>query len=159
MTGSRQQIGLAAQQLGASWENLFMSVASRQRIACTRIPDGCRQVGQSRVLRVKTPFDWILTYNGRTALLDTKATASPSFPHSAIESSQMRHLLLQESHGALAGYLIWFRKLDQVVFVKASELERRSKERGSITPGQLNTLNVGPALTCRLASLFDAASV
>ena len=153
---NKRLLGLRSKRMGESWENLFFSTAISQRIAITRVPDGCKQLGPKRIIRVKTPFDWIVTYKGRTALIDTKSTDAETFPNSQIDESQMKHLLSQEIGGAIAGYIIWFRTLNQVVFVPASSLYQRSKVRGSIDPAHVDVRLLGSALNLNLVALFDA---
>jgi penicillin-binding protein-related factor A (putative recombinase) len=89
------------------------------------------------MIRVKTPSDWIITYGGMTALLDTKTTLGDSFPHSKIEPHQVEEMLLHSQSGAKSGYVIWMRKTDDIIFCSSALLASLLGKRGSI-PAPLN---------------------
>lgn len=127
--------GQRAKAFGALFENMFQNTCRRTGIAVTRVPDGCRSLGSHKLIRVKTPFDWICTYMGKTALLDTKTCLGHAFSHSQIAEHQIHELVHHEINGATAGYVIWLRKNDDVIFVEAKELEQLAKKRGAISVG------------------------
>src|SRR3954467_8667995 len=114
-------MGAIQKSFGDSFEQLFFLVCNRTRgLAITRFPDGCKVVGNNKLGRVKTPWDWVVSYNGKTALIDTKTTASNSFPHSKIEHHQVKEMSSQSLAGmAAAGYVIWFRQSDGVYFASS----------------------------------------
>lgn len=119
---ARTLAGRKAQRYGQMFENLFRSNLTRARLAFDRMPDGCRVVGRGRLIRVKTPFDWIVTEGGRTAVLDTKTFDEHRLMPHMIEEHQLRALEKHARAGAVAGYVIWFRPCDLVVFADASQL-------------------------------------
>lgn len=124
-------------KIGRSFETIFERLVQSQRIAITRIPDGCRRVGKVSLIQMPTPWDWVLSYNGKTALIDTKTTLG-TFPHSKITDHQIKAMIEHVVHGAKAGYVIWFRQTDHIVFIAASLLLQCSLTRGSVnfqTPG------------------------
>jgi len=73
-----------------------------------------------------------VSYAGKTALLDTKTIEGHTFPHSLIVDHQVAELLQHEAAGALGGYVIWLRTLNQVIFARASSLEKLAGVAGSI---------------------------
>ena len=101
-------------------------------MAITRFPDGCKVLRGNKIIRIKTPFDWVLTFGGVTALIDTKTTNLDSFPHSKIEAHQVAEMLAHSQSGAKAGYVIWFRKTDDLFFLSALTLSQLLNKRGSI---------------------------
>jgi penicillin-binding protein-related factor A (putative recombinase) len=128
-------MGIKAKAFGDLFESLFVLGCRRTNgLVVTRFPDGCKVVGRNQVIRVKTPCDWIITFGGVTALIDTKTTEGESFPFSKIEKHQVSEMLRHELAGAKAGYVIWFRKTDDVLFVSASLLASLMLQRGSIKP-------------------------
>src|ERR1700677_1848263 len=124
MSGSlaRSRQGANAKAFGSLFEKLFLTTCRGNGIAVTKIPDGCKQVGRGGVIRVRTPWDWILTYNSRTAFIDTKTTHDAQFACSAIVEHQVLELSSHERAGALAGYVIWLRQTNRVFFMPASRL-------------------------------------
>lgn len=126
-------MGKAQQAFGSLFEELFhMTCGRTQGMAVTRFPDGCRVVGKNKVIRIKTPCDWILTFGGVTALIDTKTTESDSFPFSKIEKHQVKEMAIHAQSGARSGYVIWFRKSDDVVFMSSLFLLGLINQRGSL---------------------------
>lgn len=110
------------QAIGATFESMFLMTARANRIAITKIPDSCRSVGKNQIIRVKSPWDWILTYNRKTAFIDTKTTRGSSFPCSKICEHQVNELIQHEYAGASAGYVIWLRSTNRVFFMSAKNL-------------------------------------
>jgi len=100
-------------------------------VAATRIPDGCRRVSAHKLLQVKTPFDFVVSCKGQTALIDTK-TCKDTFAHSMIDSFQLQCMMEHLRAGVLSGYVIHFRDHKVVGFVSAKELFTRYRNRGSI---------------------------
>lgn len=110
-------------------------------MAVTRIPDGCKQVrigGSLRLIRVTSPFDWIVTAKlgtqPITVLCDTKSTSKDAFPYSKINRAQVDELHKHAQNGILAGYVIEFRAARTVFFYPTLAL-LACKGVGSIKPG------------------------
>lgn len=126
-------MGIVQKAFGDLFEDLFFDMCNRvPGMAITRFPDGCRVVGRNKIIRVKTPCDWIMTYGGMTALLDTKTTETDSFPYSKIEKHQVEEMIKHQAAGARSGYVIWYRKSDDIVFVSSLLLSQLMYQRGSI---------------------------
>lgn len=139
----RALAGAKAHDAGKVFEEVFQWACRNVQAACTRIPDGCRVVrgrnrGGTRLVRCKSPFDWIVSTSlgGRpiTILCDTKTTAGDSFPYSKIDADQVAELRKHEANGILAGYVIEFREVRQVYWYPALAL-MACRGRGSIKPG------------------------
>ena len=135
--------GAKAQAFGALFENLFLNSCRKNGIVTTRFPDGCKSIGQNRIIRVKTPFDWILSFNGKTALIDTKTTDSDSFSHSKIIIHQVTEMSAHQRAGTIAGYVIWFRKSNRVIFMNALDLFELSLKPGSIKKDEYKSKIIG----------------
>lgn len=132
---SRSDSGLLAKLEGKNFESLFQSTCDRFNVVCTRMPDGCKQIGPNKIIRVRTPWDFILTFGGRTALIDTKSDQGSTFPFSAIEPHQVQEMVRHESEGTVAGYVIHLRQINAHIFVPAHRLIHlmRTGKRGSIS--------------------------
>jgi hypothetical protein len=135
--------GKRAQKAGASFEYLFQFHARRSGVIATRMPDGCKQVGPGRIIRVRTPWDWILTFQGKSAFIDTKTCDDKCLPNSKIENHQVAPMLQHASAGAIAGYVVHLRQNDTVFFLSASELVKVMRLRGSITEGSPGAIVLG----------------
>lgn len=94
-------------------------------------------------MRVKSPWDFVASFNGRTALLDTKTTGANSFPHSQIDENQVNAMLPHERLGAIAGYVIHTRENGQVFFIRASALNQCRRIRGGIEPTHPDAIRLG----------------
>lgn len=169
MTRDNRAIGKKAKKVGKDFESLFETICAGVGVACTRVPDGCKQVGvdrlfRPRLIRVKSPFDWIISHKGRTALLDTKTVNDKNFGFSGIDPDQVRELLKHEQASSIGGYVIWLRESQKVVFIPASILADKIGQRGSFKdtdPGVvvLGDLALFPlAGKISLTGIFKAAS-
>lgn len=127
--------GKIAQNIGKNFEDIFERASLRSQVTATRMPDGCRQIGAHKLIRVKTPFDWILSTPRGTALIDTK-TSKENFPFSKIEEHQISEMIRHQDNNVRCGYVIWLRDVDQVIFVSAYKLRAAQyAKRGSIESG------------------------
>jgi penicillin-binding protein-related factor A (putative recombinase) len=151
----RKMQGAKAHAFGSLFEQMFESMCKRNGVAVTRFPDGCKTIGPKKVIRVKTPFDWILTHRSRTALIDTKTSDTASFPHSKITNHQIHEMVHHEIAGGVAGYIIWLRKTNDILFVPSIELVNLAKHKGSIEKGQANTKYIGDAAYFDVRLIFS----
>jgi penicillin-binding protein-related factor A (putative recombinase) len=135
-------MGLIQKSFGDSFERLFHFQCCRTKgLAITRFPDGCKVLRQNKIVRVKTPWDWIVSYNGKTALIDTKTTEGDTFPNSKIEHHQVSEMYSHSIAGNNnSGYVIWFRESDGVYFASSIILNNLLKVRGSLKPEILQFL-------------------
>ncbi len=135
--------GIKSQRAGASYESIFESMCTYSGIECTRIPSGCRQAGR-RLIRVKTPFDWIISYRGLgSALIDTKSNDGQTFPNSLIVQHQVLILNQHERQGTPAGYVVGFRTLNVAVFIPARILYAAYGTRGSLRHDTTGVIQLG----------------
>lgn len=149
----RRIAGQKAQSNGALFEKMFETHCHRVGVVATRMPDGCKQVGP-KIIRVKTPWDWIVSLNGKTALIDTKTCLDAGFRHSSIQDHQVSEMLAHEMTGVLAGYVIWLRKSDMVIFLPATELCELMRFKGSVTEKHPRAIILGDARAMDPKKLF-----
>ncbi len=110
-------MGMGPKVSGNQFEALFHRAAIRQSIGILRIPDGCRRVGLKKLIPVKTPADFVLVHNSKCAFIDTKTQGSGStFPLANINMNQVHAMASMVQHGAIGGYVVWFRNINEVVF-------------------------------------------
>lgn len=138
---------------GKSFEDLFRICSLRCNIAISRMPDGCRQLGR-KIVRVKTPFDWIISYQKQIALIDTKTIQGERFPYSAITEHQVTEMKNHSLQGSICGYVVWTRKNDQIFFVEAITLFQSLSMRGSFSAQENRVLGNSHYFDIRL--LFGA---
>lgn len=147
--------GKKAKHNGAAFEALFLNACTHKAIVCTRIPDGCRQVGQSKLIRQKTPFDWVISYKGITALIDTKSTEQERFPHSKIDPAQALKLVRHDIEGTKAGYVAWLKKSDAFIYIPAKILCTAMQHPGSIGVDHKDTILLGGLKDLDIRRLFE----
>lgn len=153
---THQAQGAKAKRAGDQFEALFFSAARLSGIAITRINDGCRTLGRNRLIRVKQPWDWVLTFQGMTALIDTKTTNAAAFPCSKIDGNQLRELTRHAAQGAIAGYVVWTRATHELFFVPAGLLTMKALlPRGSIQAKEPGVISLGHAMRPMLQNLFQ----
>lgn len=150
--------GKRAKAFGGLFEDIFSRNCLRTGIGITRIPDGCRRLSHTRLIQIKSPFDWICSYQGKSIFIDTKTNQGNAFQHSLIDEHQVKSLRMHETRGAIAGYVIWLRKPDQVLFVPAGTLEKRMQIIGSISVESVHSdgiICLGSQIDFNLFPLFQ----
>jgi hypothetical protein len=95
----------------------------------------------------KSPFDFILAKDGKVILCDAKSLDATTFTRSACKPHQIESLAGFEMSGLTAGFIVWLRKTDEVVFFKASQLKALPprcslKVSDGISLGSVNTLTL-----------------
>lgn len=155
---NRSLAGLKAKRNGQAFEELFEFMCNREHLACTRFPDGCERRGPRTLIQVQTPWDWIVTYMGRSAFLDTKFSSDRTFTHSMIKPHQVNEMLKHELAGSIAGYVIRF-VCGRVFFIRASDLKSRLEVVGSIAPHSDGLILLGTESLFRVKLLWGNPNV
>lgn len=131
---NRKQSGKLAKIVGDQFENLLQISAIKHRIEFIKIPSGHKTIkvkGKLIHQRVRTPFDFIFVKNGKSVYFDAKTIESGNFCYSDLKSHQVNSLYNLEMQNVVAGYVIYYRDINQVIFYKASIL-RALKQRDSL---------------------------
>lgn len=105
MNENRRIGGKRAKVAGDLFEKSFEQTCAIQGIECIRIPNGCRSVGATRLVRVATPFDYVLCYNKRAAFVDLKSIETGNLTHSKLTEHQLASLK-RLSPGGISGYVV-----------------------------------------------------
>ena len=122
-------MGLKSQVEGKGFEEYFSGTCNRFGFAWIKIPLGARIYGQDRFGKplytlTRAPFDFAIAgiLNGFpiAAYIDCKSINAYKYGKSLIDWAQVNDLLRFEEVGHPAGYLIYFRKAQKIVFFKAS---------------------------------------
>lgn len=117
---------------GRAFEHMFEHSLRKHKFAYDKMPDGCRQLGAFKLIRVKTPYDWIITLSGRTALIDTKSFIGDKLIPSQVTPHQAQSMRLHANRGAIAGYVIWFRDHNSVRFAESCVLDQITASKTGI---------------------------
>lgn len=80
--------GRKAQSSGAGFERVFMQMCAMHKVGCVQIPPGCRTAGK-RLLRVKSPTDFIISHANVRTIVDCKTIDSGNFSFSMIVPHQL----------------------------------------------------------------------
>jgi len=113
----------SAQSHGAEFETMLSRSAEAEGFISIRIADGCRQLGRNKLMRVKTPFDFVLFKSPiETIFVDSKTTNNKTFAYSSITPHQIEILKRLTLKGATAGYIVYFRPFNKVIWFSASLL-------------------------------------
>lgn len=115
----RSFAGLRAKRNGDNFETLFEARCRMYDVHYERVPNGCKQIAPNRIIRVRTPFDYILAFDGKSAVVDLKSCEARSFGFSKIVPHQLQ-ALKNLSIGMIAGYVV--NNLDGVFFVPVQML-------------------------------------
>jgi penicillin-binding protein-related factor A (putative recombinase) len=128
--------------IGRATEAQFENELDVSRIAWVRVPDGCKVVGRGRIIRVKSPFDYIANVNGKNVCVDVKHTMSTTFSVSKINKEQVGSLL-RVNHG---GYMVYSKPTRCWYFINVRQLKyavdmHKSIGLQSVTQGQADALS------------------
>lgn len=110
--------------IGTQFENILELQCKIQSTLFIKIPLGCRRIGQNKIIPVKTPFDYVLIYEGQSVFLDCKSCDTNTFTYSQITRHQIDYLKKVWDHKCRSGYLVNFRKLNYIIFFDADKLSK-----------------------------------
>jgi penicillin-binding protein-related factor A (putative recombinase) len=133
--------------IGREFESIFHHRAEIDGWSVDRIADGCKTFGKGKMFREAQPYDFVGHKDGRYFFVDTKSWGQNRFHRSDVKEHQATALHGKESINGMAGYVVWFRSLDKVVFYSATKLlsikfgEGLSPEDG-ISLGTLQTMDL-----------------
>lgn len=122
----KQLAGARAKSAGDAFELHFQTQVRSRGGIIIPVPAGGRMVKSEKGKKwipKKSPFDFIVAKNSYAAMVDTKTVESTRFGHSSIDSNQLGWLDYAEGAVA-AGYVVWFRTNDAVVWFPARYLKK-----------------------------------
>lgn len=109
-------------KIGKAFESLIETILELKGFTVLRIPDGCKQVTPYKMIRVKSPFDFIAHKKGECIYFDAKTCEGKTFVYSKINQEQLKNLNRLQESGFKAGYIIEFRDSAKIVFASAETL-------------------------------------
>ncbi len=145
---SRQLGGLLAKQVGDTFEPALEIRCRQHGIGFQKIPNGCRRAyirGRLTLIPCRTPFDFIICKDFRSATIDCKTIVGNTFTYSMCDPRQVTTLSEMGEH-IPSGYVVWFRESDRIVFFSHIIL-RALQQRGSLSDtsglylGQIDSFN------------------
>lgn len=141
---------------GNQFERLFERIAHMQGIAILRIADGCRRVpGFKKIIPTKQPCDWILGYQGKAAVIDTKKQEKGNtFSHQKLDPNQIAKMMEMYRQGIIGGYVIYQRSQNRLVFVHVLTLFNCLKMGLSVKLTEQVT-ELGSLENCDLKGIFE----
>ena len=144
-----------ARQAGREFEDLFEKMARFDGLLVRKIPLSCKayqdRQGMTRYHPIDSELDWqVLDRNGRIAFLDTKSFHGERFPISAFEEHQVTLAQTLNEWGHVAGFCIWFRKYNIVVFFTGAQVA--ALEEGSLGPEE--GLHLGSGFDFNISKIF-----
>jgi len=128
MNLTKRHGGWIAKRRGDQFQSFFESRCRMQGITCIRVPDGCKQIGPRPIdiIRVRTPFDYILGFENKICFVDLKSFDSDRITRSQVVDHQVMSLNDLNRH-ARAGYVCFFRETKRFVFFSVEKLSLLSR--------------------------------
>lgn len=128
-----------SQANGAAFETAFEIICNQNGFSWLRIPNACKQIGKNKdgspkLIRIKSPFDYLIAHKGFSACIDTKSTEHHYWKYSDNDPDQLRELMNMRDN-MLAGYLIHHPKLDLITFHDVLVLNKM-RPRESLQPSE-----------------------
>lgn len=135
-------------RIGDEFEKFLTKFLTLKGYHVTRIPDGCKQINSKKIIRKKSPFDFLVTGpDGFAVFFDAKSCAGNSFAFSAINQLQVKELSEIAKNGHLSGYLVWYRLSNVFAFITAQKL-KECRLRTSINACE--AINLGKELDLKI---------
>jgi len=128
MTFTKRISGARAKSYGDGWEKSIETLLRLRGWCVLRIPNGSRvyrdrRTGKLNTAWVKSPFDYIATKNKRIVFFDAKTFDRIRIQHSDLVEHQINNLYALSQEGHYAGYLVYFRPIEAIVFYPVSQLK------------------------------------
>lgn len=114
---NRRFSGMRANINGDEFENLFESFCRKYNIACEHLPPSGAQFVKPGIYKpLKICFDFICSYQGQAAFLDTKSLNASTFPKSLVKGHQVLAMQKFSELGHPCGYVIELKELQKIYF-------------------------------------------
>lgn len=117
--------GKKAQKEGKSFELKLIDMAHLEGWASLHIKPAARPIKTPVGLKLifeKSTIDHVFGKNGKAIFLDAKTCEAKTFCKSLIKQHQLDKLLEFERNGFATGYLVYFRKQNEICFFSAKIL-------------------------------------
>jgi hypothetical protein len=103
---------------GKDFEKFIEDALSRQGWLVVRIPDGCKQIAAKQVVRVPSPFDFLLLKNDVAIFMDAKRTEGPKIPKNLFSQDQIDWFKKINHRGFLAGFIVHVESTDDLLWIR-----------------------------------------
>jgi hypothetical protein len=111
---------------GKIFEDLFLNQARRLGFYAKKHELACRYVGQGRLQPIKSDLDFkIIADDGRVGFFDCKSYGAEKFSFSEIDPQQMKLAYDYNAYKVPAGFVVWFRTPNAVVYFSGSSLVKK----------------------------------
>lgn len=107
---------------------MFEKVARLMGFLPRKIGLSARYIGPGRLLPVKSELDWQLVHSSfPVAFVDTKTFSGDRFAYSQIDEAQLKLANLFNDWGSPAGFIVWLRATNKVVFYSGRAITRKGE--------------------------------
>jgi len=111
---------------GQAFEQIFLERGQLNGLFVRKNPLSCRHVWGGRLQLVKGLLDFMLVSpHGIVGFFDTKSFGGDKFAFSEIDEGQLKMADTFNKWNVPAGFVVYFRDLDAVVYFKAGDLYRK----------------------------------
>lgn len=108
---------------GKIFEELFFKQAQRNGLLVMPNYLTCRYTYNGRTQILPGGLDFTLIKNGVVGFFDCKSFADDHFTFSTLSEHQVKRAVLYNDNRVPAGFVVWFRKIDLVVFFSGHAIE------------------------------------
>lgn len=138
--------------LGNFWEKLFSDEARREGLLIEKNPLSCKILWKGKLELLPSRLDFNLAdTDGEHGFFDCKCFAHDHFVYSQIDTSQLDQALLWNEWNVPAGFVVFFRQTQEVVYFSGYEIARAgpgsrfSRDEGLVL-GRWDRFNLRPVL-------------
>lgn len=105
-------------------------MARSQGMFARKVPLSARIDYKGRAVLVDSELDFQLIHQSRVAFVDCKSFNAQRFVFSELKEHQIKLAASLNYHGVPAGFCVWFRLIDAVVFFTGEEIEVKGPGSG-----------------------------
>jgi hypothetical protein len=111
--------------IGGGFEKIFESAAMHQGfLVCkNHLSAKFKYNGELELIPGELDFK-IISKRGGIAFLDMKSFGDREFPFSSLKAHQVQRAGLYNEWNVVAGFIVWFRPIDTVVFYSGHDVQR-----------------------------------
>lgn len=111
---------------GRIFEKLFIRQAQRNGLLAIKNHLSAKHGWKGRLILIKSELDFkLITQSGRVGFFDCKSFAGEKFTYSMIDPDQMQRAITYVEWNVPAGFVIWFRKYNRVVFFSVATIANK----------------------------------
>lgn len=120
----RKKINESNRLHGNAFEEIFSRRAQSNGFYPSKIPHAAKFLFKGRIQMIKADLDFrLIRRDGKIGYFDTKTYVDSYFTFSELREDQVKRAIRYNELNVPAGFVVWFRTIDVVVFYSGKDVE------------------------------------